>query len=350
MRIADISHFQNKIDWTKMSELCILKCTGGTNYLDPTFKERRQILRNKKLFIGSYHFAGKYVNGIYVPQDPIKEVEWYLKNTEYKEGELFILDWEVQHSDPVNWCRNFWSKFRQVPLMYLNESTFLKYNWPKDWNYWIAKYGTNNGKMQTPPKGDWKLWQFTSRGQADGITGNIDLSYTPLSLPELTGITPPTPPSEPTGGIQKYSQNDERWKNDLMGISNSSLGKFGCTTSAICTIASYFGETLTPKDLASHKELYTKNGLIIWNQLNNILTKLNFLYRYYSFSETVIDDALIKDPNKCVVLNVLHNFHWVAAIKKTNLGYTASDPWSYPAINRNYHNKDIGGFAIFVKK
>lgn len=147
----------------------------------------------------------------------------------------------------------------------------------------------------------------------------------------------------------RYSQNDPKWKFHTLGSSQLTLSKFGCTTSSICTLGSYFGETITPGEMASHKELYTPGGLIIWSQLDHILKNLKFLIRVRQFSERIIDDAL-NDPNKCVVINVDRTFHWVAALKKTNLGYTASDPYPYPAVNRNYKNWAVEGCAIFVKK
>lgn len=149
--------------------------------------------------------------------------------------------------------------------------------------------------------------------------------------------------------LTKYSQNDLRWKNDKMGSSNFSLGGWGCTTSCCATLASFFGDTLTPKDLAKHKELYTSGGLIIWTQLNHIFEHTNFLIRVRFFNEAAIDEAL-RDPDKTVMINVWEGYHWVSVLKKTYLGYTCSDPYSFPARNINYKNRDISGFAILVRK
>jgi hypothetical protein len=148
----------------------------------------------------------------------------------------------------------------------------------------------------------------------------------------------------------RYSQNNPKWKNDKMGNSRWTLGAKGCTTTSICTLASYFGDTITPKELATHKELYTADGLVIWKQLNGILKTLNFLYRYYSFSETVVDDALIKDPNKCVLLQVNNKTHWVSALKKVYGGYVCSNPWTFPATNKTYKFKEITGMAVLIRK
>lgn len=79
-------------------------------------------------------------------------------------------------------------------------------------------------EYKEPKTGAWdkySLYQFTSRGIANGIQGNVDLNFTPLSLPELTGITPPSPnsnPTEPSAVVfTKFSQNDPKWKEVKMG-------------------------------------------------------------------------------------------------------------------------------------
>jgi lysozyme len=341
MRILDLSHYQSKIDFSKVSDFCILKATESTNYLDPTFKERRDILRKKGLYLGCYHF--------FRDVDIKKQADWFASHADYRPGDILILDFEIDCPYPKEKCKEFLDQIGRG-WIYTNENRNIKYGLKAEW---IAKYGTNNGNMQTPPKGDWKLWQFSSKGTADGIEGNVDLNYTPLSLPELTGITPPTPPSEPTepptSGFTRYSQNNPLWKNDKMGSSSLTLGKYGCTSSVYCTQASWFGDTITPKELAKHKEAYTKDGLIIWQKLDAIFEHTKFLIRVRQFNEAMIDDAL-KDTNKACIVNVDFGYHWTAVLKKTYLGYTASDPWPFPSVNRNYKNKDISGFAILTRK
>jgi lysozyme len=333
------------VDFGKIIDPVILKATESTDYIDPTFKERKDILRKKGLYLGSYHF--------FRDVDPVLQARFYALNNDWKERELCILDFEINCSRPLEKCQEF-LKHLKNPMLYTNEARNIKYGLKAGW---VAKYGTNSGKMQTPPKGDWKIWQFSSKGKADGITGNVDLNFTPLSKEELVNnqnevnIDPPIVAQ----GIQKYSQNDPLWKDDFMGNSHWKLGPKGCTVDAICTIGSYFGETITPKEMATHKELFTVNsnpqldGLIIWNKLDAIFKYLKFGSRVRFFNETMIDLAL-KNPDTCVILNVDHNYHWVACLRKTNLGYTCADSWPYPAVNRNYKNAEIGGFSIFTKK
>lgn len=134
-----------------------------------------------------------------------------------------------------------------------------------------------------------------------------------------------------------------------MGNSNLTLGRWGCTTSCVATLGTWFNEIKTPKDLALCKNLYTSGGLILWKEIGNIYTKMKFLYRYYTFQEKIIDDSL-KNPDTVVLLNVDRGYHWVAGLSKVLGGYKCSDPYPYPAITRIYKKADICGFAVLIKK
>lgn len=150
--------------------------------------------------------------------------------------------------------------------------------------------------------------------------------------------------------MNKFSQNSPFWKNVKMGISNCTLGRFGCTSSSLATLGSWFGDTLTPESYANRKNLYTLGGYILWTQIEKISKKIKFKWRNWGFDEKMIDKYLIKNPNTGVVANVDFGYHWVALLKKTKKGYLASDPYPYPVKDREYLKSDIVGFAVIEKK
>jgi hypothetical protein len=150
--------------------------------------------------------------------------------------------------------------------------------------------------------------------------------------------------------LKYFSQNNLIWKNDKLGSSSLTIGNYGCTTSCISTGGTWFGEIITPKELASVKTLYTQSGLIIWKQIENIYEKMKFFYRYYTFNEAVIDEFLITNPNSVVLLNVNNRKHWVLALKKTASGYLCSDPYPFPASKKVYARTNIQGFSVLIKK
>lgn len=149
--------------------------------------------------------------------------------------------------------------------------------------------------------------------------------------------------------MQYYCQRDQQWAADKLGASTLTIAGWGCTTSSVAMIATYFGEAITPPMLAHNVHNYTKDGLILWKNLS--FKKMKFDYRYYTDDRKVIDAAL-KDPNKAVILQVNNGAHWVVAMRKTLLGndYVILDPWTgkkSTAIGQ-YHN--ITGCAVFSRK
>src|SRR5699024_2360648 len=66
---------------------------------------------------------------------------------------------------------------------------------------WAAGYGTNNGQMQgiyKPGFGE-DMWQYTSVGKVNGISGNVDMNECYRDFPaEITGGSTPDPVPQPT--------------------------------------------------------------------------------------------------------------------------------------------------------
>ena len=174
MIIVDISHYQKKIDWNKIKDPVILKCTESLNYVDPTFKERRDILRTKKLYFGCYHF--------FRDVDVKKQAKYFLEKSGWQKGEALILDFEINCSNAEEKCKQFmdylYEKTGEKPYLYTNDSRAKNGKFSKEYPFWIARYGVNNGtKSKEPDFKDWTIWQYTSNGKYDGITGRVDLNY-----------------------------------------------------------------------------------------------------------------------------------------------------------------------------
>jgi lysozyme len=181
----DISHWQNKINWKEVAKddvkFAIIKATEAVGYVDPTLEENTKGARDNGILLGFYHFARG--------NNPHKEADFFLsKLPKLQEGELLVLDYEINIVKEVEWCRMFldrvFDKTGIRPILYTNEARVKSINWQYviDGNYglWVAKYGANNGKRnQEPNIGQWPfavMWQYTSRGSIGGIKGNVDLN------------------------------------------------------------------------------------------------------------------------------------------------------------------------------
>lgn len=143
--------------------------------------------------------------------------------------------------------------------------------------------------------------------------------------------------------ITSYSQRNPKWASKKMGNSSLTLGRYGCTTTCIADLSTYYGDNLTPEQVCD-KIKYTK-GLIIWNSC--VFPKFKFWFREYGRNDTNIQNALA-DPKLTVILEVANSSHWVVATGKSLLGgYKIADPWfgDFSTISR-YRN--ITGAAYFI--
>lgn len=145
------------------------------------------------------------------------------------------------------------------------------------------------------------------------------------------------------------SQQDPRWKDVTLGNSRFSIGRYGCTTTAISMLSDYFQCFQSPDKIAKVYAKYTLDGLIIWESLN--LSRMAMEARIRVRDDQSIMRS-IKDPLKAVILNVNNGAHWVTALSKTLLGndYWVADPWLGKKVKACATYKNISGSAHFSLK
>lgn len=161
----------------------IVKSSEGVGYKDPKLQRNQSEARRVALGFGYYHFCRPDLGNT-----PEAEANWFLSCVgDIKGGEMLVLDFEVNYSDKVNWCKKFLdyvsSKTNGTkPLIYLNKYLITSNDWSlianAGYGIWIAFYDNdpNNLNFVLPY---WKVLamkQYTSSGQLGGITGNIDIN------------------------------------------------------------------------------------------------------------------------------------------------------------------------------
>lgn len=148
------------------------------------------------------------------------------------------------------------------------------------------------------------------------------------------------------------SQQDPRWANAKLGKSNVTVGRFGCTTTAISMLSDYFGCYKDPGELAMQQDLYTPDGYIIWANLR--FDKMQFEDRLRGSGMFAEVNACLRDPNRAVILEVNGGAHWVTALRKHwwpgSNDYVCLDPWTGRKCLARGVYKNITGAATFSRK
>jgi len=235
MRGIDVSEHQGVIDWSKVqTKLVSIKMSGGDLGLYADAQASRNYYEAKKYgkAISMYHFAGG--------ADATAEADFFIKMcSPLEKDDVLILDWEVAHPNPVEWCRIFCQrvidKTGVKPMIYMNTNTTTLYDWTPvikmDIALWVADY-IRKPSENCPIGGGWKTYvghQWTSKGTEPGINGNVDIDewfateeqfrkygYQPTTTPPPV-VTPPTPPVDPCADVKA--------ENEKLKLSNSELAK-----------------------------------------------------------------------------------------------------------------------------
>ena len=244
----DVSKWQGNIDFSKVkssTNFVIMKATEGYGYTDPKFKDNQKGFRNTGIAMGYYHFARPDLGNT-----PEKEADWFVKIIgALKSGEILALDYEVNYSDPVNWCKKFLDRVKAKtgvkPLLYINLATNNKYDWSSvvkgDYGLWLAYW---DGSLTARPKTDWNfiaIKQYGADTKVSGISGNVDgdvffgdiatfkkYGYNPPPTPPTPPTPPPTPEPtpeptptpEPPPEAPKPCPNCEKLEKDVLDLEN----------------------------------------------------------------------------------------------------------------------------------
>ena len=184
----DVSKYQGNIDWEKVKkdgiEFAILRAGYGRyeSQIDPTFEKNYKECKRLGIPVGTYWYT--YATN---KEEVLKETEVYLKALKGKTTELpnfFDIEYEpdikaLSRQTRTDLCNLFMSEIKKAGY---KTGLYCSYDWSKNWLYekqltsydkWIAQYSNKCSYSGS----DLAIWQYSSSGKIDGISGNVDLDY-----------------------------------------------------------------------------------------------------------------------------------------------------------------------------
>lgn len=170
---------------------------------------------------------------------------------------------------------------------------------------WVAHYNDTCGYQ-----GSYHMWQYTNKGQIDGITGNVDLDYkignwtsagyTPAPATPTTPAAPATPatpatPTTPTTAVKKTTVSNPK-ATTIKSLKKSGKKAVKITYKKVSGVSGYQIYMSTKKKsgykkiatLSSKKSSYTKGKLKKGKKYYfkvRTMKKVSGKYRYSSFSK-----------------------------------------------------------------
>lgn len=189
MKIIDISKYQKTVNYPLLDVDGVIARLGHGSMLGGRLDPYYATHINGARKAGHKHIGHYWFNG---PLSGEREATYFVANLHgYKDGDSLILDIEGTYQYTVAKALQWVATVRKlIPganvAVYMSSALAASSKWKPlvdaGVKLWVARYGLNDGKVNTkykPSTGPWptySLWQYTSKGTVKGYTGNVDLS------------------------------------------------------------------------------------------------------------------------------------------------------------------------------
>lgn len=171
MKIIDVSKWQGNINWAKAAKdvsLAILRVQDAGHY-DEKIEQNIAGCQNNKIPFGVYAFFRAST-----PRAAVEECKLFLSRTKAAGGGalFYVLDCETDEPNKKSIAAAVQYLHAQGVRVgvYFAHHMYRTYggNYGQDFT-WIPRYGKS-------PKYPCDLWQYTSKGDCEGIKGDVDLN------------------------------------------------------------------------------------------------------------------------------------------------------------------------------
>lgn len=191
----DVSHWQGAIDWEKVKkagiQFAIIKAGGSDAgfYTDSKWEKNYKGAKATGIPVGAYYFVGKdCVTAAAGKADAErfiailkgKQLEYpvYIDcETQPASKKAGITDAAIAFCDAMEKTGYFAGIYGSAVSGFkerMDDSRLTKYA------HWVAQYAS-----KCTYSGEYGIWQYSSKGKVDGISGNVDLDYAYVDYPSI---------------------------------------------------------------------------------------------------------------------------------------------------------------------
>ena len=227
----DVSKWQGTIDWERVKaagiEFAMLRAGYGAGNIDPQFERSAKECTRLGIPFGVYWFSYAYT-----PEMARREAE-YCAEAVRGYSLAYPAAWDFEY-DSVDFAlergvavtkelasamaREFCGEIRRrglYPMLYANPNYLAQYfdgDLPEEVDIWLAKWPRDPDPAVEPALSG-GMWQYSSSGQVEGISGRVDLDAAYRDYPAITKVG---------GNMDGYAAEAEKAREWVMerGISD----------------------------------------------------------------------------------------------------------------------------------
>ena len=201
----DVSHWQGDIDWARVKaagmEYAFIRVSDGIGTMDRKFDRNWTLARQHKVPRGIYQFFRPGRDAIAQADIVIDAVN------RLGMGELPpVID--VEHQNDANgaqmtpaaisaqirlWLNRVETTLGVRPIIYSGRyfwNGYVKTTEFSNYPFWHAQYTSAACPTLPDAWSDWTLWQYSSTGSVDGISGDVDMNRFRGTLQDLLALVP----------------------------------------------------------------------------------------------------------------------------------------------------------------
>ena len=198
----DVSHHNPILNWNVVMEQNIsfayIKATEGITHEDRNYPYNYKLAKETNIRVGSYHFYSFGISGS-------KQAQHFIKKAQCDSGDLIpAIDVEHSPANPYSKDKKYidlvvqelkilektlFEHYGVHPVIYTNKDCYklyIKNNFP-DNIIWMCD-------LHNEPSNDiknWRIWQFSHKGEIPGVDGDIDLNYYRYTFDEFKELLLP---------------------------------------------------------------------------------------------------------------------------------------------------------------
>lgn len=232
-RGIDISHWQGAIDWAKVKaagiQFAIIK-SGGSDagfYTDPRWEENYKGAKANGIAVGAYYFVGP---GCISVADGQADAERFLAQLKGKQFEYPVyIDVEATPASKkagateavIAFCRAMEAGGYYAGIYSSTYSGFrdrLDDSKLTPFTHWVAQYAS-----KCTYGGSYGIWQYSSSGQVNGISGRVDMDVSYQDFPSIikaggfNGYAKKAAASKPVAPVQPHKTVEKIAREVLTG-------------------------------------------------------------------------------------------------------------------------------------
>lgn len=199
---VDVSHHNPILNWQAVQEQNIsfayMKATEGNSHVDRNYIYNYDLARKTNLKVGSYHFYTFGLSGK-------EQAQHFLKTAKFGAGDM-IPAIDVEHSPTNVYSKDkafialvveelkvleneLYERFGVHPVIYTNRDCYKLYidgYFPENIIWMCDLHNEPSDKVK-----NWRIWQFTHKGELPGVEGEVDLNYYRYSFEEFKELLLP---------------------------------------------------------------------------------------------------------------------------------------------------------------